>query len=615
MTRRQKKTLIRISASACLFILASLLPLTGLFRLFAFFLPYLLIGYDVLWGAIRKILRGQLFDEEFLMSLATIGALALSEYPEAVAVMLFYQVGEWFQSIAVGKSRKSIAALMDIRPDTANVIRNGEITEVSPEEVEAGEIIEIRPGERVPLDGTILSGATSVDTAALTGESLPRDLQPGDRIISGTINLTGAITVQTEGSFESSTVSRILELVENASAKKARVESFITRFSRVYTPIVVILAILIAFLPPVIFSLPFAIWIERALIFLVVSCPCALVVSVPLSFFGGIGGASKAGILIKGSTDLETLSRAKTVVFDKTGTLTRGEFKVTRISAVNVSEDTLLELAAIAESRSTHPIARSILAAYGKNGFEGRISSIAEKSGHGVSAVIDGKKVLIGNKRFFEENGITVRPPEDACGAVVYAAMDGKYLGFIEASDEVKSDAAKAVSALRALGLSKSVMLTGDRTEAARRVKDACGIMDVRAELLPGDKVFHVEKLMESASPLAFVGDGINDAPALMRADIGVAMGAMGSDAAIEAADVVLMDDSIMKLPLAVAIARKTMRIVYQNIILALGVKIGVMILGAVGLANMWLAVFADVGVLIIAILNAMRAMRAPRFE
>ncbi len=609
MTRKQKKNILRIGIAFVLFIAVCLLPVNGIAKLIAFIIPYLVIGYDVLYGAIRKIIRGQLFDEEFLMSLATFGAFALSEYPEAVAVMLFYQVGEWFQSIAVGKSRRSIAALMDIRPDTANVLRNGEWETVSPEDVLTGETIEIRPGERVPLDGEIISGSTSVDTSALTGESLPRDLHPGNRITSGIINLTGVIRVKTSSTFENSAVNRILELVENASAKKARIEGFITRFSRIYTPIVVLLALIIAFLPPLLFSLSFSEWIRRALIFLVVSCPCALVVSVPLSFFGGIGGASRNGILIKSSNDLEMLSKIKAIVFDKTGTLTKGVFTVSGIHPVGIREDELLEIAALAESRSTHPISKSILSAYGKPVDTDRITGITEKSGHGVVCEIDGKTVLAGNRRHMLDNGIQLDESADGVNAVVHIAFDKSYLGCIEISDSIKEGAAETIKNLKKRGISKTVMLTGDRESAAKRVQSECGIDACFAELLPEDKVSKIETLLSPKAPLAFVGDGINDAPALARADIGIAMGAMGSDAAIEAADVVLMDDSLSKLPTALFIAKKTMRLVKQNIALAIGVKVAVMLAGALGYANMWLAIFADVGVLVLAILNAMRAI------
>ncbi|MBQ3078582.1 MAG: cadmium-translocating P-type ATPase [Clostridia bacterium] len=609
MTRRQNRNLIRIVLSFALLITASALPLSGIFRLTACLAAYLITGYDVILEAVRKIFRGQLFDEQFLMAIATIGAFVLNEYSEAVAVMLFYQVGEWFQSIAVGKSRKSIASLMDIRPDTATVIRMGERVTVSPEEVQKGEIIEIQPGERTPLDGVIILGETSVNTSALTGESLPVDLKTGDRIISGSINLTGTVRVQVESEYEFSTVNRILELVENASAKKARIEGFITRFSRVYTPIVVSLAVLIAFLPPLIFSLPFSEWIQRALIFLVVSCPCALVVSVPLSFFGGIGRASKSGILIKSSSDLEMLSKIKTMVFDKTGTLTKGAFSVRRVVSAKNDEAEVMKYAYLAERHSGHPIAKSICASYETQESLPESANVTEKSGLGVRAEISGAVILAGNEKLLSQFGIACVSPPDAYGAVVHIAKDGEYLGFIEVTDEIKPKAKISVQKLKTLGIAKTVLLTGDRREAAIRVKDETGIDEMLSELLPQDKLTAVEALIEHSSPIAFVGDGINDAPALTRADTGIAMGTMGSDAAIEAADVVLMDDSIEKLSEALKIAKKTMHIVRENIIITLGVKIAVMLLGAAGFANMWLAVFADVGVLIIAILNAMRTL------
>lgn len=607
MTRKQKKTLLRIVLAALLLVAAALLPAEGLWKALAFAAPWLVIGYDVLWDAVRGIAHGQVFDEKFLMAVATIGAFAVGEYPEAAAVMLFYQIGEWFQSIAVGRSRKSIAALMDIRPEFAVVLRDGQEEEVDPEEVSVGETILIRPGDRIPLDGTVLEGQSSLNTAALTGESLPVDVAPGDRVVSGSINMTGVLQVRAESAYEDSTVARILELVENSAEKKARVESFITRFARWYTPCVVIGALLLALLPPL-FVGNWGEWIHRALIFLVVSCPCALVVSVPLSFFGGIGGASRAGILIKGANDLETLAKVDTVAFDKTGTLTRGVFQVDAVHPKELTADALLDIAAAAESRSNHPVAESIVAAHGKHIDPGRLGAVRELAGLGLEAEVDGETFYVGNGKLMAQVGADWHECH-LPGTVVHIARGKEYLGHIVINDQLKPDARDAIAALKRLGVKQSVLLTGDRQKVAEAVAKELGVDDLRAELLPGQKVEEVERLLESGAKLAFVGDGINDAPVLARADVGIAMGAMGSDAAIESADVVLMDDKPSRLPLAVKIARKTMRIVRENIGFALAVKFVILALGALGIADMWLAVFGDVGVLILAILNAMRCM------
>ena len=565
-------------------------------------------GWDVLWGAVRGIAHGQVFDEKFLMAVATLGAIASQDYNEACAVMIFYQIGELFQGIAVGKSRRDIAALMDIRPDTANVLRDGVEQEVSPEEVAVGETIVVKPGEKIPLDGDVIEGSAAVNTAALTGESLPQDKNVGDKVISGSINMTGVIKVRTTSEFGESTVARVLELVENSASKKAKVENFITRFARYYTPCVVIAALILAIIPPL-FVGNWWDWVNRALTFLVVSCPCALVVSVPLSFFGGIGGASRKGILIKGSNYLETLSKVNTAVFDKTGTLTKGSFAVTAIHPAKVSNDELLDIAAVAECNSNHPIAQSIVAAHKGHINPERVSSVKEIAGRGVEAVIDGRTIYVGNSKLMDD----VHADWHEChhvGTVIHIAENGKYLGHIVISDEPKPDSKKAIQQLKALGVKKVVMLTGDSRKVAENVANELGVDEVRAELLPADKVTEVEKLLESDGPLAFVGDGINDAPVLSRADVGIAMGALGSDAAIEAADVVLMDDKPSKIPEAMNIARKTMRIVRQNIIVSLTVKGLVLIITAIGMGNMWYAVFADVGVLILAVLNAMRALK-----
>ena len=607
MTRKQKKTLLRIVLAALLLVAAALLPAEGLWKALAFAVPWLVIGYDVLWDAVRGIAHGQVFDEKFLMAVATIGAFAVGEYPEAAAVMLFYQIGEWFQSIAVGRSRKSIAALMDIRPEFAVVLRDGQEEEVDPEEVSVGETILIRPGDRIPLDGTVLEGQSSLNTAALTGESLPVDVAPGDRVVSGSINMTGVLQVRAESAYEDSTVARILELVENSAEKKARVESFITRFARWYTPCVVIGALLLALLPPL-FVGNWSEWIHRALIFLVVSCPCALVVSVPLSFFGGIGGASRAGILIKGANDLETLAKVDTVAFDKTGTLTRGVFQVDAVHPKELTADALLDIAAAAESRSNHPVAESIVAAHGKHIDPARLGAVRELAGLGLEAEVDGETFYVGNGKLMAQVGADWHECH-LPGTVVHIARGKEYLGHIVINDQLKPDAPEAIAALKRLGVKQSVLLTGDRQKVAEAVAKELGVDDLRAELLPAQKVEEVERLLQSGAKLAFVGDGINDAPVLARADVGIAMGAMGSDAAIESADVVLMDDKPSRLPLAVKIARKTMRIVRENIGFALAVKFVILALGALGIADMWLAVFGDVGVLILAILNAMRCM------
>lgn len=607
MSRKQKKTLLRIIAAALLCIVAALLPLEGVWKALAFAVPYLIIGYDVLRGAALGIVHGQVFDEKFLMAIATLGAFAIREYPEAAAVMLFYQIGEWFQSIAVGRSRKSIAALMDIRPDSATVLRDGAEEEVDPEEVALGETILIRPGERIPLDGIVLEGSSSVDTAALTGESLPVDVREGERVISGSINLTGLLKVRTVSVYAESTVARILELVENSAEKKAKVESFITRFARWYTPIVVIGALLLAVIPPL-FVGGWGKWIERALIFLVVSCPCALVVSVPLSFFGGIGGASRQGILIKGANYLEALARVDTVCFDKTGTLTEGRFAVEAVHPKELSPDELLDIAAAAESYSSHPLAQSILRAHEGDIDKSRLGEIEELAGHGIRAEVDGETYYVGNASLMEKVGADYHDCH-LLGTIIHVSRGSEYLGHIVINDQLKEDAAEAIRALKELGVQQTIMLSGDKASVAQHVAEKLGIDRCLPELLPAEKVVQVEALLAQGCKLAYVGDGINDAPVLTRADVGIAMGALGSDAAIESADIVLMDDRPSRLPLAVKLARRTMRIVHENIVFALGVKVLILVLGALGLANMWFAVFGDVGVLILAILNAMRCM------
>jgi len=612
MNRRQKHRLYRILLAGLLLIAAVLSPLEGWLRFFAFLLPYLLVGWEVLKKAFLNICRGQIFDENFLMSIATIGAFLIGEFPEALAVMLFYQIGELFQSMAVQKSRRSIAALMDIRPDYANVYREGQLIQVDPEEVEIGQRILVKPGERVPLDGLILSGSSTLDTSALTGESLPREAGPGSSIISGCVNLSGLLEVEVQKSCGDSTVSRILELVEDSAANKAKAENFITRFARWYTPAVVFSALALAILPPLLLSQSWSLWISRALIFLVISCPCALVISVPLTFFSGIGNASRQGILVKGANYLEALAKAEIVVFDKTGTLTQGNFAVEELCPEGISPEELLETAALAECYSDHPIAQSLQAARGRSPEQERVGEIEEIPGHGLSALVDGRRVLIGNEKLMEKFALPCQASSKP-GTLVHIGIDGRYAGYIRIADQPKADAAKALRELKGLGVKRLVMLTGDRKEVAEEVAARLGIDQSHSELLPQDKVKQVESLLRSktkAGQLLFVGDGINDAPVLARADIGVAMGALGSDAAIEAADVVLMDDSPAKLPLAIRISKRTRGIVLQNIVFALGVKIAVLILGGAGHASMWEAVFADVGVCVIAILNAMRALR-----
>ena len=612
MSKKQKRMLFRVLASAVLFAVALLLPTEGWLRLFTFLIPYAVIAWDVLWRAVRNIAHGQVFDENFLMSLATVGALATGEYPEAVFVMLFYQVGELFQSYAVDQSRKSITSLMDIRPDYANIEVDGQLRQVDPEDVAVGDTIVIKAGERIPLDGVVLEGTSNVDTAALTGESLPREAQPGDDVISGCVNLSGLLRVRVTKAFEESTVAKILDLVENSSSKKAKAENFITKFARYYTPAVVLAAVALALLPPLFTSIQWVDSIQRALNFLVVSCPCALVISVPLSFFGGIGGASKNGILVKGGNYLEVLAKTELVVFDNTGTLTRGVFNVTAIHPDHCGEAQLLELAALAESYSDHPISRSLKEAYGKELDASRVSNVEELSGRGVRATVDGRQICAGNDKLMEDIGVSWHPCHRV-GTTVHVASDGVYLGHIVISDEVKPDAKEAITALKACGVRRTVMLTGDAKAVGESVAQELGLDEVHTQLLPADKVTRVEALLGEVSPtgaLAFVGDGINDAPVLSRADIGIAMGGLGSDAAIEAADIVLMDDKPSKLADAIRIARRTLAIVRQNIVFALAVKFLVLALSAAGAANMWEAVFADVGVSVIAILNAMRALK-----
>lgn len=619
MSRKHKKMLFRILLSATLLLVVRLLPATiypeaeplrTVVTLCLYLVPYLIAGADILWAAARNLVHGQWMDEKFLMSVATIGAFAMGEYAEGIGVLIFFQVGELFQSIAVGRSRKNIATLMDIRPDTAVVFRDGQEYTVSPEDVQVGEIILIRAGEKVPLDGTVIEGESSVTTAALTGESLPVSVAPGDRVISGSVNGEGVLHVRTESVFADSTVARILDMVENASSRKAKVENFITRFARYYTPIVVFSALAVAIIPPLFDGFDFVKWISRALLFLVVSCPCALVVSVPLSFFGGIGGAARRGILVKGTGYFEALANIRTAVFDKTGTLTRGSFTVTDINVADgFSRDELLDIAAAAESRSRHPIALSVMACAGKSIDPARLGDVTEHAGMGLEVVVDGRTVFIGNARLMATAGVS-SPDVAAVGTVLHVAVDGRYAGSLVLADTPKPDAREALAALRAEGVERTVMLTGDRRAIGEAVAADLGITEARCELLPGDKVNAVEDLLKNGKGVAFVGDGINDAPVLARADVGVAMGALGSDAAIEAADVVLMDDKLMGLPTAMHIARRTMRIVHQNIVFALAVKIGVLLLSILGLANMWMAVFADVGVLVLVILNAMRAMR-----
>ena len=612
MSKKQKRELVRILIAAVGLVGVSLLPLFPLAKTILFLAVYLFIGWDVLWKAIRNILNGQIFDENFLMAIATIGAIVLGDFTEACGVMLFYQVGELFQSYAVGRSRKSIAALMDIRPDYANILQDGKLVQVDPEEIEVGQTIVVQPGEKIPLDGIVLEGSSTLDTAALTGESVPRDIQQGNEVISGCVNLSGLLKVQVTKAFEQSTVSKILDLVENSSAKKAKAENFITRFARWYTPAVVISACVLALVPSLITG-QWQIWLERALIFLVISCPCALVISVPLSFFGGIGAASRCGILVKGGNYLEALARTDIMVFDKTGTLTKGSFSVSHIQPQEgVSPQELLEVAALAECYSNHPISQSLRSAWAKELDSSRVDQVKELAGYGVTASVDGCNVAVGNSKLMEQFHLSVQAPTQT-GTIVHVAKEGNYLGYLIISDEVKEDAASAISSLRQAGVRKMVMLTGDTKATGEAVAKQLGLDEVHTQLLPADKVEVVEALLlqrQQGKHLAFVGDGVNDAPVLSRSDIGIAMGAMGSDAAIEAADVVLMDDSPSKISQAIHISRKTLRIVHQNIVFALGIKGLFLLMGAFGLANMWEAVFADVGVAVIAILNATRALK-----
>ncbi|WP_411677159.1 heavy metal translocating P-type ATPase [Caproicibacter sp.] len=612
MNHKQKRMLLRICVSAVLLVLLQFIPTTGFLKLLLYLIPYVVVGGDILWKAVRNLAHGQVFDENFLMCVATVGAFWTGEYPEAAAVMLFYQVGELFQSYAVGRSRKSISDLMDIRPDSANLEENGEMRQVDPEEVQVGDIIVVRPGEKIPLDGIVTDGSSSVNTSALTGESLPREVGTGDEVVSGCVNLNGLLRVRVSRPFEESTVSKILELVENSAAKKAKAENFITRFARYYTPAVVGGALLLAVLPPLFFHGGWNDWIQRALIFLVISCPCALVISIPLSFFGGIGGASRRGILVKGGNYLEALARAEIVVFDKTGTLTKGTFRVTAVHPEQIPEEKLLDLAALAESYSEHPISRSLKEACKKEPERSEVSDVQEIAGQGVRVKIGGKSVSVGNARLMEQEGVRGRECE-LTGTIVHVAVDGTYMGHIVISDEVREDAPEAIAALKQLGVRSCVMLTGDAKAVGEDVAARLGIDEVHAELLPAGKVEQVERLLGQKTgrgKLVFVGDGINDAPVLSRADIGIAMGGLGSDAAIEAADVVLMDDHPSKIADAIRISRRTLLIARQNIVFALGVKLIVLTLGALGFANMWEAVFADVGVSVLAILNASRALK-----
>ncbi len=616
MTKKQRKNLYRIGAAGLLLAAAMLLPLPRLLMLALLLAAYLVVGHDVLRKALWGITHGQVFDENFLMALATIGAVATGEYPEAVAVMLFYQLGEWFQGYAVGRSRRSIAALMDIRPDHANLLRNGAECCVDPEEVQPGDLILVKPGERVPLDGRVVEGSSTLDTAALTGESLPRSVAAGDSVISGCVNQTGLLTVEVTSHYSQSTVARILDLTENAASKKSTSEAFITRFAHWYTPVVVVAALVLAVVPPLLGLGGWKVWIYRAMTFLVISCPCALVISVPLSFFGGLGGASRSGILIKGSNHLEALANAKIAVFDKTGTLTQGRFAVTEAQpAPGVERQQLLALAAAAERHSSHPIAQSLREAAGPEAESHQVTDVADLAGRGIAARVDGQQILVGNARLMEEQGIAFSPCT-AEGTAVYAAQNGAFLGWVAIADQVKAEAPAALAALRRAGVDQTVMLTGDRAEVAQTVAARLGVDEVYAELLPAGKVEQVEKLLAQKpkdATLLFVGDGVNDAPVLARADLGVAMGALGSDAAIEAADVVLMDDNLTRLPLALRHARRVMAIVRQNIVFALAVKFAVLALTAFGRTNMWWAIFADVGVMVLAVLNAMRALQMPK--
>ncbi len=617
MNKKQKKVLIRILVAAALLIVFSQLPVEGYVRFLLFMIPYLVIGYDILKKAFKGILNRQVFDENFLMAVATVGAIVLGNYSEGVEVMLFYQIGELFQSYAVGKSRRNISELMDIRPDYANIERDGKLEKVDPDEVEIGSVIVVQPGEKIPIDGVVTEGKTTLNTSALTGESLPREVAPGDEVISGCINMTGVLKIRTTKEFGESTVSKILDLVENSSSKKSRSEHFISKFARYYTPAVCYGALALAVLPPLIrmFAMGLAPewsnWIYRALTFLIISCPCALVISIPLSFFAGIGGASREGILVKGSNYLETLAQTKYVVFDKTGTMTQGVFEVSGVHHNEMEEARLLEYAALAESASSHPISKSLQKAYGKAIDRSRVTDIEEISGNGVTAKVDGIPVAAGNAKLMERLGIPYKECHHV-GTVVHMAVNGTYAGHILISDLLKPNAKEAIKSLKHAGIEKTVMLTGDAKKVADQVAQELGIGEVYSELLPADKVSKVEELLKEKSAkakLAFVGDGINDAPVLSRADIGIAMGALGSDAAIEAADVVLMDDDPLKISKAIRIARKCMRIVYENIYFAIGVKILCLILGALGIANMWLAIFADVGVMVLAVLNAIRVL------
>ena len=616
MNKKQKKMLIRIIIAAVLIVVFSLLPAEGYLRFGLFMIPYLVIGYDILKKAFKGILNKQVFDENFLMAVATVGAILLGDYSEGVAVMLFYQIGELFQSYAVGKSRRNISELMDIRPDYANIEKDGALEQVDPDEVEIGTIIVVQPGEKVPIDGVITEGTSTLNTSALTGESLPRDAKAGDEVISGCINMTGLLKIRTTKEFGESTVSKILELVENSSSRKSRSENFISKFAKYYTPAVCYGALALALIPPVVLLIMgkpamWGDWIYRALTFLVISCPCALVISIPLSFFAGIGGASNQGILVKGSNYLETLAQTKYVVFDKTGTMTQGVFEVSGIHHNEVPDEKLLEYAALAECSSSHPISKSLQKAYGKTIDRNRVSDIEEISGNGVIAKVDGVSVAAGNTKLMNRLGIAYQDCHHV-GTVVHMAIDGKYAGHILISDIIKPHAKEAIAELKKAGISKTVMLTGDSKRVADQVAEELGIQEVYSELLPADKVSRVEELLNQKSEkdkLAFVGDGINDAPVLYRADIGIAMGALGSDAAIEAADIVLMDDDPLKISKAIKIARKCIRIVYENIYFAIGIKILCLILGALGIANMWVAIFADVGVMIIAVLNAIRTL------
>jgi len=622
MNKKQKKVFTRIIVAAVLMVVLSLLPIDGWLKFVLFMIPYLVIGHDILLKAWKGILNRQVFDENFLMAVATIGAILLGDYKEGVAVMLFYQIGELFQSYAVGKSRRNISELMDIRPDYANIEKeDGTLEQVDPDEVGIGSVIVVQPGEKVPIDGVIEEGRTSLNTSALTGESLPREAGVGDEVISGCINMSGVLKIRTTKEFGESTVSKILDMVENASSKKSRSENFISKFAKYYTPAVCYGALALAILPPLVRLLFLGMapewgdWVMRALTFLVISCPCALVISIPLSFFAGIGGASNAGVLVKGSNYLETLSETKYVVFDKTGTMTQGVFEVSGVHHSSMDTEKLLEYAALAECHSSHPISKSLKKAYGKPLDPSRVTDVEEISGNGVTAKVDGVRVAAGNSKLMEKLGVDCMECHSV-GTVVHMAVDGKYAGHILISDQIKPHAKEAIAALKKCGVKKTIMLTGDRREAARQVAEELGIDEVHSELLPGDKVAQVEKLLDEKGEkekLAFVGDGINDAPVLSRADIGIAMGALGSDAAIEAADIVLMDDDPLKISKAIRISRKCLRIVYENIYFAIGVKVVCLILGALGIANMWAAIFADVGVMIIAVLNAIRALNVKK--